>query len=56
MSTPPSMKERTELDRLRQVGRELGASFMPLTKRQAAAVRAILLGSTGRNQEQQIEE
>ncbi len=55
MSTAPSMKERTELDRLRQAGRELGASFMPLTKRQAAAVRTILIGSTGKSQEQQSE-
>lgn len=45
MTTDALTKESAELARLRQEGKELGASFLPLSKRQAAAVRTILMGS-----------
>lgn len=55
MTTTPKEKGRAELARLQEEGRRLGASFMPLTKRQAAVVRTTLIGSTGRSQEPRSE-
>lgn len=55
MTAGVEAKERAELSQLREQGRRLGASFLPLTKRQAAAVRTILLGSTGTSREPRSE-
>lgn len=41
-------EEGPELDDLHEAGRELGASFLPITKDQGVVVRATLLGSTDR--------
>ncbi len=49
-------KESAELARLREEGKKLGASFVPLTKRQATAVRTILLDANGTNRERQTED
>lgn len=48
-------KDSAELLRLRQEGQELGASFLPLSKRQAAAVRTILIGSIDTSRTQRNE-
>lgn len=48
MNDTPTDDEGPELDALRDAGRELGASFLPITKDQGVVVRATLLGSTRR--------
>lgn len=48
-------KESAELARLHQDGKELGASFLPLSKRQAAVVRTILIGSIDTSRTQRSE-
>ena len=44
MSTA-AQQTSAELSRLQELGRELGASFLPPTDRQGAAVRTILVAS-----------
>lgn len=55
MTTDASAKESAELARLRQEGERLGASFLPLSKRQAVAVRTILNGSIDTSRTQRSE-
>ena len=50
-TTTAVQKENAELSRLQDLGRELGASFLPPTERQGAAIRTILLASTDTSRE-----
>lgn len=56
MSTKALQETSAELSRLQELGRELGASFLPLTEQQGAAIRTILVASTDTSREPRTEE
>lgn len=49
MSEPLTDDESREFTALREAGRELGASFLPITKDQGVIVRAMLSAATDRS-------
>ncbi len=54
MSEPSGNEESPETTALRKAGRELGASFLPITKDQGVVLRATLRAATGTSQERRI--
>lgn len=54
MSGLPSDEESPEFTALREAGRELGASFLPITKEQGVVVRAMLRAASDRSREPRI--
>lgn len=56
MSRQADTKEDTELSELRECGRELGASFLPISKDQADSIRKALIESIGMAREERSAE
>lgn len=56
MNEKTASTARAELSHAYERGREFGASFLPPTERQGAAIRTILIASTDKTREPRTEE